>query len=416
MQIILDQNNSLGILAVKIWIKEGSSHDEKDKKGAHHLLGSLLSRGCGPYSHINVAEKIEGNGASLRCETYEDGLLISLKCYHEDAKSLLPIIGWMIAKPHINSDQLNLELELAMQALLRKTESPLQTTYDGWRRVAYGDGPYGHDPLGSPEDLKRITKNDLHILSQKIKDNNIILSLSGNFKDSLLKDIESMEPFNIIYNKLKTHTAKGLESAKHKPIAEEMISLEHQETEQVIIMIGNPTIPYWHESDIYLRLLSNHLGCGMSSYLFKELREKNGVAYEVGVHHPIREREAPFILHASTTEDKALKTLLLLNESLKKISTATLSESELDLAISKYKGQIAHSIQTASQRAEKNAYLKGFNLPKDHQESLIGRLDLATKDRMQETALNFFKRPLISLCGREKTLNKLKEKWIEISY
>ena len=68
-----------------------------------------------------------------------------------------------------------------------------------------------------------------------------------------------------------------------------------------------------------LRLLSCYLGYGMSSLLFKVLREKYGVVYEAGVYHPIRENQIPFIMHASTTEEKAIITLQLLKECWEKI-------------------------------------------------------------------------------------------------
>ena len=65
-------------------------------------------------------------------------------------------------------------------------------------------------------------------------------------------------------------------------------------------MIGTSTISHCHKDDLELRLLNTYLGTGMSSLLFRTLREEYAVAYEVGAHHPARKREAPFLLHAST--------------------------------------------------------------------------------------------------------------------
>ena len=81
------------ILSTKVWIGGGSSEDESKKKGAHQLLGSVLSRGCGPYNNLQISELVEGCGAGLNCETYEDGLLISLKCTEQKSPQLLPILS-----------------------------------------------------------------------------------------------------------------------------------------------------------------------------------------------------------------------------------------------------------------------------------------------------------------------------------
>ena len=97
-------------MSAKIWIEDGSRNDPKDKKGIHQLLSSLMLRGCGPYNNSQLAEIIESSGSNLHCDTYEDGLLISLKCVESDAYKLLPIIGWMITKPSLQTDQIELEL------------------------------------------------------------------------------------------------------------------------------------------------------------------------------------------------------------------------------------------------------------------------------------------------------------------
>ena len=93
INIILDRQNTLGIFVAKLWIREGSRADPIKKEGIHQLLGSIMSRGCGPFSNNQVADIVEGSGASLRCETYEDGLLLSLKCIKDDYSHLLPLIG-----------------------------------------------------------------------------------------------------------------------------------------------------------------------------------------------------------------------------------------------------------------------------------------------------------------------------------
>ena len=104
----------------------------------------------------------------------------------------------------------------------------------------------------------------------------------------------------------------------------------------------------------------------MSSLLFKVLREKYGVVYEAGIYHPIREHQAPFIMHASTTEEKSSLTLKLLKECWEQIIDSEISAEELELLKIKYRGQLAHSLQSISQKAEHKAHLLGIGLTNDH--------------------------------------------------
>ena len=65
--LILDPLATPGVLAAKALIRHGSASDPEGLRGAHQLLGSVLSRGCGPYGPIQLADLVEGCGAGLRC-------------------------------------------------------------------------------------------------------------------------------------------------------------------------------------------------------------------------------------------------------------------------------------------------------------------------------------------------------------
>ena len=141
--LLLEPLRTPGVMAAKLWIPGGSSLDPLGQRGAHQLLASVMSRGCGPLNHLALADLVEGRGAGLRCEAHEDGLLISLRCTSGDATDLLPLLAWMVIDPHLGQDQVLLERSLSLQALQRQREDPFQVAFDGWRRLVYGDQGYG---------------------------------------------------------------------------------------------------------------------------------------------------------------------------------------------------------------------------------------------------------------------------------
>ena len=100
----------------------------------------------------------------------------------------------------------------------------------------------------------------------------------------------------------------------------------------------------------------------MSSILFNILREEKGLAYDVGVYHPIRELNAPFIIHASSSKDKALETLTLLLKCWNDLQNSLISNDQLNLAKSKFRYNMAYNSQTIAQKAERKAYLIGMQI------------------------------------------------------
>ncbi len=413
MNIILDKPNKKNIMAAKLWIEEGSRADPINKKGIHQILCSTILRGCGPYNNNQIAEIVESCGAILNCETYEDGLLISLKCIETDAYKLLPLIGWMITKPSLETDQIELEKDLTIKAIKRQKESIYQQAFDGWRKMTYQNGPYGHDPLGSIEDINKIKRSHLFSIADSLIIRNKNLVIAGNFPneiESYIKDSIAFKEISKIEfgpNKIERNNHK-LELVDHP---KSNICTRCINTKQVVLLLGKATIMYKNESDLLLRMISCYLGYGMSSLLFKVLREKHGVVYEAGIYHPIREYQTPFIMHASTTEEKAILTLELLKDCWEKVINTEISAEELSLLKIKYRGQIAHSLQSISQRAEHKAHHLGIGLTQDHHKTILTRLETISSKEIREAAKRYLMQPSLSICSNKEVIQKISKNW-----
>jgi predicted Zn-dependent peptidase len=400
-------------MSAKLWIEDGSRNDPKGKKGIHQLLSSTMLRGCGQYNNKEIAEIVESCGANLNFDTYEDGLLISLKCVENDAYKLIPLIGWMITKPILQRDQFELEKDLTIKAIRRQKESTYQLAFDGWRKMVYGDGPYGHDPLGSIDDINKINKEHILPIASSLIHRKKTLVISGKFPINIDEYIENRIEFKGISKNIinQNKTFKNIRKIETPYKQRTNICTHSLNTKQVILLLGKATIRYDDKSDILLRLLSCYLGYGMSSLLFKVLREKYGVVYEAGVYHPIRENQTPFIMHASTSEEKGNMTLQLLKECWEEIINNEISPEELDLVKIKYRGQIAHSLQSISQRAEHKAHLLGIGLSKDHDKEILQRLESVTSKEIKDAANRYLKNPLLSVCSNKKVIQIIAKDW-----
>ena len=176
-------------------------------------------------------------------------------------------------------------------------------------------------------------------------------------------------------------------------------------------MLGQATLPHGHPDDLALRVLQAHLGSGMSSLLFRRLREEHGVAYDVGLHHPARQHAAPFVMHASTGVDRARLSLELLMRSWDDLLNTVIDPADLELAMAKFRGQLAHASQTTGQRAERRAQLRALGLPDDHDRHCLDQLSSLSGDALKAVAQQHLTQPMLSLCGPADSLSMLKSVW-----
>lgn len=404
-EVVIDPVATTGVLSAKLWICRGSGADPFGQRGGHQLLGSVLSRGCGPLDHLQLADLVEGCGAGLRCDTHEDGILVSLKCAQNDADRLLPILGWMLQRPHLNPAQISLEKDLSLQALQRQQEDPFQRAFDSWRQLAFAQGPYGHDPLGVAGDLEGLHHHHLVDLAAALNVDGSVLALSGTIPETLPDILEGWgdDPVESrSQSRPRWSKAEG---------AGDSSTLNSVDTEQVVLMLGQATLPHGHPDDLALRVLQAHLGSGMSSLLFRRLREEHGVAYDVGLHHPARQHAAPFVMHASTGVDRARLSLELLMRSWDDLLNTVIDPADLELAMAKFRGQLAHASQTTGQRAERRAQLRALGLPDDHDRHCLDQLSSLSGDALKAVAQQHLTQPMLSLCGPADSLSMLKSVW-----
>lgn len=400
------EHRAPGLLAARLWIAGGSSVDPGHQRGIHQLLAGLLTRGCGAFDADGLADLVEGRGAALRAEAGEDSLVISLKCASEDADLLLPLLVQMASQPTLEPAQIAIERQLNLQALQRQREDPFQLCHESLRQQLYGQGPYGHDPLGVAAELEQLQRPDLCDQLAQLGRRGAVLVVAGGVTQGTLEALEtatSRSPWPV--------NPPGQPLQLGAPCSGERLTSLEEDTEQVVLMLGCTTVPLADADNLPLRLLQAHLGLGMSSRLFITLREERGLAYDVGVHMPARRGPTPFVWHLSTSADRAGQACTALLDEWQRMLEQPLSSAELALARAKYLGQEAMGRQTCGQLADREALLLGFGLDGTFIDACLARAATLSGAELLQAARRSLGAPRLSLCGPREGLQAAAAAW-----
>jgi len=406
LPLIWQRRPGPAIVACRLWIRGGSSKDLPGQRGAAQLLAGLMTRGCGSYGPEALADLVEGRGAALRCEAAEDFLVISIKCSSSDTPELLPLLLSMARQPWLSPDQLELERDLNLQSLQRQREDPFQLAHDQLRHLLYGQGAYGHDPLGVDAELAALHSEQLAALVPALGQDGALLVACGDLDDELPQLLNPLLD-NCPWTTTQPSPGAGPGAASS---LQRFASLE-QDTEQVVLMLGAATVPLGDPDGLALRLLQAHLGMGMSSRLFVTMREERGLAYDIGVHMPARRGATPFIWHLSTSADRAAEATAALMDEWQLILEQPLSEAELSLAKAKYRGQDAMGRQTCGQIADRQALVLGHGLGWSYVQDRLERVQQLDAASLLAAARRRLLSPALSICGPGPALVAAEQAW-----
>lgn len=407
LPLVVVQRPGPRVLAARLVIRGGSGADPRGGRGAHQLLAGLMTRGCGSLNAETLADLVEGAGAALRAEASEDALTLALHCGAEDAGTLLPLLLSMARQPTLDPDQLDIERQLNLQTLQRQREDPFQLAHDQLRHLLFAEGPYGHDPLGVEADLEGLERSRLQPLLEGLGQRGAVFTLCGDRPDGveeLLDRSLAAMPWTV------GAPGPALPSAPLPP-GERLACLE-EDTEQLVLLLGAATVPLGHPDALALRLLQTHLGAGMSCRLFQALREERGLAYDVGVHLPARCGPAPFLVHLSTSAERAAEATTCLLEEWQAPLEEAISAEALELALAKHRGQDAMGRQTCAQLAERLALVLSHGLPADHLDRQLERAARLTPENLLAAAGRWLARPSLSLVGPAPALQAGREAWL----
>ncbi len=387
-----------------VWINGGSGIDHEGKKGINKILSSLLARGCNGFTNMEFSEYIDSHGAELNLETLEDGILISLKSLNEHFNKLLPLLKLLINEPLLLKSQFQNVKKTTIDLLKKENENPYNIAFEKWRNIVYFKHHYAYNPSGYEEDILSITYDNILSEYENFKNRNkYIISNNSNI------DSESFGFFN----------KKNYET-KYKSIKQDRKNIErfvstNRESNQVILMLGNQTCSLSSNEYLPLKILESHLSYGMSSLLFKLFRENNGLTYDIGVFHPIRKQNSPFLIYFSVSNRNAILAFKILIELWKKLLTNKIPDEEFNLAKVKLKSSFLISNQSLEEILQRKIKMIGFNLRPDLDVDYLNKIEDITSEYTLKITQKYLSKPFLSISGNKKISNEIYELWIKNS-
>jgi zinc protease len=166
---------------------------------------------------------------------------------------------------------------------------------------------------------------------------------------------------------------------------------------QTVVTFGGPGIRR-HDPNFMAAYVVNHiLGGGSSSRLYKEVREKRGLAYSVYESLLWMDRSALFIGNTGTRADRAGETVDAIDKEIRRMAEEGPTQKELDEAKSYLKGSQMLALDTSSKLAQALLQYQLDKLPIDYIEKRNALVDAVTLDDAKKAAQKLWGQGLLTV-------------------
>lgn len=159
--LLAKENRTTPSVSILIGLRAGSWYDPAGREGTAALLARVIDRGTERRSASDIADELDGRGASLSVSAGRHQMTVSATCLAEDFETIFAIAADVILRPLIDAREVETRRAELLTSILQDEDDPAVVSVETMMSRLYGRHPYGRRARGTPDTVKRLERDDL---------------------------------------------------------------------------------------------------------------------------------------------------------------------------------------------------------------------------------------------------------------
>ncbi len=370
LRIITEQMRDVDSIALNIKVGVGSRAENINQNGISHFLEHMAFKGTKSRTALDIAQTFDNIGGVFNASTGRESTSYYAKVLKKDISIGVEILIDILMNSVFPEDELEREKGVVTQEIFQTNDSPSDVIFDKYMEAAYKDQPFGRSILGTQETVRSFTRGNLNdYINNHYFGENILFTVAGNIDHDTVVTLAQG-------SLSKIHSKEFMKNNSAIYIGSEY--LENRKLDQVHLLIGFPTVSCYDTKYYVFQVLDSILGGGMSSRLFQEIREKQGLAYSIYSFNSSYTDTGILSLFAGTDSSNLNKLIQSITTELQKLCTSDLKKEEVERAKDRIKSQILMSRESTGARAEILGHYYSIYGRYISKEELIEKIDAVT--------------------------------------
>jgi len=382
--VITEPMEHVHSVSVGIWLRTGSRCEPPGLNGISHFIEHMVFKGTTRRTAEDIAREVDSVGGMLDAFTSKEMVCFNTRVLDEHLPKAFDVLADMVLDPKFAEDEIDREKSVILEEIRMTQDNPEDLVHELFTQNFWAPHALGKPILGTPETVSAFSRDTLRTwFKQRYAPNNMVITAAGHLTHAQLVDLVS-ELF-------AKGTSAGADAAEATPQAASHVTLRTKhELEQVHICMGVPALPMTDRRRFGVAVLNNVLGGGMSSRLFQNIRERQGLAYAIFSELNSYRDAGARSVYAVTSLDTASQLVRSVLDEFRRLRDEPLSVEELRRAKDHLKGATLLALEGSGQRmnslARYHMYFKRHFTAQD----LIALLESVTVEDVQQLAREFF--------------------------
>ncbi len=386
MDLYYIESHELPIVNVRIIMKGGSLYDPSDKYGISSMaVGLMTSSGTETMTADEVEDELDYIVSSIGSWSGADSLSIYMNCLTEHFDRTFGMMMDMVYHPAYQQDRFELNKKQRVESIRRKWDYPGSIAWRQFNSIVYGeDSIWGREI--TVENIENITREDLIAYHRKyVNPKDAVIGIVGDFKID-----EVVAKFNEAFKPWEPVDIEFPELEKVNDNIKPGVYYVEKDIEQTNMYIGHLGANERTEDRYSIGMFNKVFGGGFASRLFREVREKRGLAYSVWGNLGMGKDRGTFMVGCQTKPERSIESIEVIKEQIAKMRTELVTDDEYDIARSDTINSYAFAFESPSQSLGKFMWLDFDSvLPKDYYDTYVANVKKVTKKDIMKTASKY---------------------------
>jgi predicted Zn-dependent peptidase len=383
--VITEPMEHVRSVSVGIWVRNGSRAESAELSGISHFIEHMVFKGTERRSAEAIAQSVDSLGGMLDAFTSKEMVCFNAKVLDEHLPVAFDVVSDLVRRPLFAEEDIAKEKQVIFEEMKMDQDSPDYLVHELFTQGFWRGHPLGQPIIGTRDTVNAFSRESTFDCFRRwFAPNHIVVTAAGHLEHACLVELVTREFGDV------PASAPGAPQPAPEPQAP-IQTQSKKELEQVHICLGVPAYPLADERRFALSTLNNILGGSMSSRLFQNIREKQGLAYAVFSElNPYRDA-GMLSIYAGTALETTEQVVRLVLDEFRKLKAEPVPEEELRRAKDHLKGSLMLSLESTGSRmshlARQEIYFgRFFTL-----DELLNSVERVTREELHQIAQEFFR-------------------------
>ncbi|HEV8596941.1 MAG TPA: pitrilysin family protein [Candidatus Dormibacteraeota bacterium] len=348
IRVLTERMPHVRSVAVGVWVETGSRHEPEPRGGVSHLIEHLVFKGTATRTAEDIARTRDSVGGQMDAFTTKENTCFYVQVLDDHLPLAVDLLTDILLHPLFNAEELEREKSVVLQEIKMVEDTPDDVIHDLFAAQVWAGHPLGRPILGTRELVNSFSRDLIlgHFVDEYVPPR-IIIAVAGNVTHDQVVDL-----FGRGFNGF-SHAAAV--RAQQPSTINASVNIVHKTLEQVHVVMGFPGLPHAAPERYAQYLLNDVIGGSMSSRLFQEVRERQGLVYSIHSGVQAFVDTGTLYVYAATDPVNFSKMLKSILKELRELKKNGITEDELRRAKDHLKGSLMLSLESTSSRMNRLA-------------------------------------------------------------